>query len=385
MADTPLLLNARDTLQSIGATWAKDAAGRSAMTLACHDADYLPRVKGAGTTKTVKGVPVQIMHNGLYVERNGYQGQWMTDIIKGLKGVHEPQEEKVFYEVLKRVKSGGTMIELGSWWCYYSMWFLKSTKGPRKAICCEPDPKNIKLGKSNMELNDFKIGEDAIFYDAATGSKDKQKISFKNEYDTQVNAINRTVDSIVKEQTIKDLEILHIDIQGSELHALQGALQSIKAGIVRFVFISTHHYTISGDPNIHNKCLKFIKDHGGTIVAQHTIFESCSGDGLIVASFHTTDKDFRVQISAQHGGDSLFRTSEEDVDILWKEHNKLVKYAQELAVRDEKLKKQLANLRQELNTREQYILRLKDKLGWIASLHRRLRTTTGKQHGKKAG
>ncbi|HEX7633281.1 MAG TPA: FkbM family methyltransferase [Candidatus Saccharimonadales bacterium] len=341
--------SALDILQSTGSVWNKDNQGRVEMALACHDANDLPRVKDAGELKVVDGVPVQITHSGLLVKQNGYQGDWMTDIIKGLKGVHEPQEEKVFSEVLKRVKSGGAMIELGSWWSYYSMWFLQAVKSPRKVICCEPDPENLTLGEFNMQLNNFTVGKDAIFYNAAGGSEDKKKISFATEDGTQIKTVIRTVDGIVKEQKIRQLEILHIDIQGAELQALEGALQSIRKGIVRFVFISTHHYVISNDPNIHNKCLKFIEDNNGTIIAQHTVLESSTGDGLIVASFKPVDKDFRVAVSRQPANDSLFRSAEEDVDILWQEYDRLASRTQEFATKLEAQQEHIDQLENVLN------------------------------------
>lgn len=370
--DNSPLLRAIDTLHSAGSTWAKDPAGRASMTLACHDADYLPRVKDAGQTKTIKGTSVQVMHNGLYVKQDGYQGEWQAKIIRGLKGVHEPQEEKVFYEVLKRVKPGGVMMELGAWWCYYSMWFLKAVK-ESKVICCEPDPENLELGKFNMGLNNFTVGEEAVFYEAAAGAKDKEKISFTTESGTPIRTVIRTVDSIVREQSVSSLQVLHIDIQGAELKALHGALKSIQAGAVRFVFISTHHYSISGDPAIHNKCLEFIKDNGGTIVAQHTVLESCSGDGLIVASFKREDKDFQVEISAQHVNDSLFRSSEEDVDILWREHDKLIGRVLKLTDKERESEVQLNNLGQELKAKDQNIAQLQTALNEITPLRRHVK------------
>lgn len=366
------LLSAIETLHSVGSTWNKDPAGRAAMTLACRDADGIPRVKDAGKSKTVKGVRVQVMHNGLYVKQDGYQGEWQAKIIEGLKGVHEPQEEKVFYEVLQRIKPGGIIMELGAWWSYYSMWFLKAVKNS-KAICCEPDPENLALGIFNMNLNGFTVGKDAVFHESAAGSKDRKKISFVTENGTKIQTIARTVDSIVKEQNLTRLDVLHIDIQGAELNALQGALKSIQAGTVRFVFISTHHYSISGDPAIHRKCLDFIKDNGGSVVAQHTVLESCSGDGLIVASFDPEDKDFRVEVSAQHVNDSLFRASEDDVDILWQEHDTLVSRVVKLSDQESKLTAQLNNLNQELAAKSQQAAQLESSLDEVTPLRRHIK------------
>lgn len=335
---------------------------RARMTLACHDTDYLPRVKGAGKTKKVGGSEVQVMHNGLLVEKGAYQGDWQARVIEGLKGNHEPQEERVFYEVLKRVSPGSTMMELGCWWCYYSMWFLKSVKGG-KAICCEPDPDNLAIGRRHMELNGFASPDDYVFCEAAAGHEDKKIISFTTEAGRRVRVPIRTVDSLVKEQKTDRLEILHMDIQGAELDALKGAQKSIKAGRIRFIFVSTHHYLISGDPLTHQRCLQFILDNGGHVITEHTIAESCSGDGLIVASFAEEDKDFKVETSLQHTDDSLFRQPEKDVGMLWDNHDSLLSYGHKLEKDIEKLHATIKAERAAAETRE---TRLRERLRWIS-------------------
>lgn len=290
-----------------------DKATRIAITNTCRDADYIPKVKDAGRVVADKEAGTyQVMHNGLKVAVDGYYGAWVTDSIRDLNGHHEPQEEKVFYEVSKRLAPHSWMIELGSYWSYYSLWFHQAVKDAHN-ICCEPDPENLKIGKRNAELNNF---DNMFFVDAATGSVDGELISFEAEHvDEPVTVPIRTVDSLVKEYKIKDLQVLHMDVQGFELDALHGAKQSIQDGIVRFVFISTHHYLISRNPNIHQDCLDFIASLGGHVVCEHDIHESYSGDGLIVASFSDKDKDFTVEVSRNRMSNNQFRAYTKDLQL----------------------------------------------------------------------
>lgn len=352
-----LLEPALYTLMVPNSPWSKSPKERAEMTMGCHDADYIPKVREAGASKKVDGVDVQVMHNGLLVKKNGYQGKWQAEIIKTLKGIHEPQEEKVFYEVLKRLKGATSMIELGSWWSYYSMWFLRNNPGAL-AVCGEPDPVNIELGKANMALNGFGLNKDVIFLPVASGKTSGKKLSFKTEAGNTITVPTRSIDDIVSGEKLKKVDILHFDIQGAELDTLKGAEKSIKAGKVRFVFISTHHYSISEDPIIHQKCIEFITKHGGTIVATHGILESCSGDGLIVASFDVADKDFHVDVSLQPTEDSLFRPYEQDLEVLWVAHDNLLDYLK-------KLEKKLAT---ELPEKAARIKELEDELSEIAHL-----------------
>ena len=66
---------------------------RVALTVSCTDTDALPRVSDAGDIKLVDGIAVQVMHNGILIEKDSYCGAWMTEIIRCLRGFHEPQEE----------------------------------------------------------------------------------------------------------------------------------------------------------------------------------------------------------------------------------------------------------------------------------------------------
>ena len=106
--------------------------------VACPDNFKIPRVPNAG--EIIKGK--QLMHNGLKINVGSYYGPEVAQQLKINKGVHEPQEELVFSEVLKHIKSNSTMIELGAFWSFYSMWFHSHVPNA-KNFMVEPDPFNI--------------------------------------------------------------------------------------------------------------------------------------------------------------------------------------------------------------------------------------------------
>ena len=58
--------------------------------------DRLKKVPDAGDIRVVDGREVQVMHNGVVVEKDCYGGPWMTEVISRLHGHHEPQEEIAF-------------------------------------------------------------------------------------------------------------------------------------------------------------------------------------------------------------------------------------------------------------------------------------------------
>jgi len=130
-------------------------ARRIAMTVSCTDADAIPKVEGAGQIRDHGGRRVQVMHNGLIVEEGGYYGAWMTEVIRTLQGHHEPQEERVFDAIVRRLRDDGApcvMIEFGSFWAYYSLWFCHTLPGSR-AVALEPDFPYLGVGRRNAALN----------------------------------------------------------------------------------------------------------------------------------------------------------------------------------------------------------------------------------------
>lgn len=298
---------------------------RADLTISCRDTDYIPKVKNAGTYKKIKGQPVQIMHNGLLVKRGGYYGEWMERIIRELKGHHEPQEEKVFYEILKRLKPGSTMIELGAFWSYYSLWFNKAIKDAVN-ICCEPDTSNIEVGKINAVLNNANLS----FINSAAGEDPGSIIDFplESKPGELVEVPIISVDELMKKNALSKLDLLHMDVQGHELSAIRGATKTIKSGKLRFIIVSTHHYSISGDPLTHFQCEELIKSLGGHIIASHTVLESYSGDGLIAASFNKADKDLHINVSINSSTHSLYKPYEYDLAVLIENYERLREAAQ---------------------------------------------------------
>lgn len=88
--------------------------------------------------------------------------------------------------------------------------------------------------------------------------------------------------------------------------------RAVEEGLLRFVVISTHHASISGSPTTHEDCLRQLEHLGATILREHTVGESFSGDGLIVASFHAADAAIELpSISRNDPRRSLFATGGE--------------------------------------------------------------------------
>jgi FkbM family methyltransferase len=280
-----------------------DEARRIERTVRVRDTDPIPKVDGAGEVHEQDGRRVQVMHDGVLVEADGYAGPWMTEVIRRLRGHHEPQEEPVFHAMVERLVAAGrpaTMIELGAYWAYYSLWIHAAIGGAR-TILVEPDPANRAQGERNFALN----GRAGEFVAAAVG-RHRGRVRMTTEQADRPRWIPTvTVDGLMRDRGVDRLDLLLVDVQGAELTALQGARATIARGGLRFALVSTHHQHISGDPLLHQRCLAFLRDAGAHVITEHDIYESCSGDGLIAVSFDPADRDLRVAVSTVRARDSV--------------------------------------------------------------------------------
>ncbi len=226
--------------------------------MSSDDNKYIPRHDNAGQIIDQS----LIMHNGLRVEPLSYYNYGMLKMLKDNKGVHEPQEEKIFQEVLQSIglAKPKAMLELGAYWSFYSMWFLKHFP---EASCymVEPERMNLFYGKANFKLNDLK----GTFIQAGIGK----------EVD-KTNSVS-TVDEICQQNNIEFLDILHSDIQGFEADMLEGSHQMLSQKRVGYIFVSTH------SNELHDTCFQVLKDkYHYELVASANIDESFSWDGILV-------------------------------------------------------------------------------------------------------
>jgi len=226
-------------------------------TLACKDSSYISKVPNAGKIKGGK----QTMHNGLLINLGSYYGPEYSVVLQESGGIHEPQEERVFNEIIKIMPTGATMLEMGAFWSFYSMWFNSKVDKPVN-IMVEPDSFNLGQGKRNFKLNDM----NGTFIKANIGKKSQ---SGRNQ--------TFCVDDIISQNGIKYLDLLHSDIQGFEYDMLLGAKESFMNNKIGYVFISTHSNLL------HYKCIDFLKDEGFVFIAQADLDQTYSEDGLIVA------------------------------------------------------------------------------------------------------
>lgn len=269
------------------ATLPAAAQVRITVTLACRDSDPIPKVRDAGRIFDLEGEPVQVMHDGTLVLAGGYYGTWMSRIIADLHGHHEPQEELLFHALLAHVRPGTLLVELGAYWAFYSNWYLGAVPGSR-AVCVEPEAANLEVGRRNLGLN----GREAELIRACVGETYRPAAGDAAAGIEAVECLD--MPALAERIGREPIELLHMDVQGAETGFLRSMRRTEAAEQVRFMVISTHHESISGSPSTHEDCLAELRGQGAVILAEHSVAESFSGDGLIVASFAPRDRWLRL-------------------------------------------------------------------------------------------
>ncbi len=145
----------------------------------------------------------------------------MTEVIRRLRGHHEPREETAFHAAVERLRAerpaAPVMVELGSFWAYYSLWFHRALPGAR-LVLVEPDLAHLVVGRRNAESDGIEREVELV-----------------------------SVDGLVEREGLERIDLLLCDTQGAELATLEGARGALHDGLIRFLVVSTHHHSISGD------------------------------------------------------------------------------------------------------------------------------------------
>jgi hypothetical protein len=181
-------------------------------------------------------------------------------------------EETVIQEIEKTKTQELTMIELGSNQAYYSVLFrsmLRHHGIQGRSLMVEPYDQFMPRSLRHIEINEF----DNCFFDRRSiGGEWK---AWQNYQFTNGEA---TVDQLMSEYEMSHVNVLHSDIDGSEIIMLEGAQEALKARKISHIFILTH------GPDLHQGCLDMLSQHDknyDTIVSEDN--GQHGTDGLIYA------------------------------------------------------------------------------------------------------
>lgn len=180
------------------------------------------------------------------------------------------EEKELFEECLSNVHSKApVMIEIGSYWALWSLLFRKKFPTGRN-ILIELFKELMEVGVQNFELNGFTDRVHAYH----GGICLEESRTFKYVMGRPDKGEELDLMEIVNENNIDVIDMLHCDIQGSEMLFLETYSNLFNEKVVKNIVIGTH------SPSLHDNVLKFLRQKDYDIVQD---FPMLSSDGHIYA------------------------------------------------------------------------------------------------------
>ena len=147
------------------------------------------------------------------------------------------KREKVDTEIVKKeLKKGMKVIDIGSNIGYYALLEAGIVGEEGKVYSFEPDPRNIRLLKKNIKLNNFQ--EIIEFYPLAVSNQNSFQDFYLNKrsnVSSMISSENLSAEETIKVKTIKiddfnqkDIDFIRMDIEGYEVKAIDGMMNTLR-------------------------------------------------------------------------------------------------------------------------------------------------------------
>lgn len=157
------------------------------------------------------------------------------------------------YELYYHLKPGDVVVDAGAYPGDYAVFAARKVGKTGKVICFEPDPKNRKILRKNLEaegLNNFIIVPKGL-WNRETVLKLKESdglhsaLSSEGLVEIPVTALDREL----KKLGIGKVDVIKMDIEGAEIEAIEGCTQTLKKNDV-YVAIASYHI-VNGQTTSH--------------------------------------------------------------------------------------------------------------------------------------
>lgn len=157
-------------------------------------------------------------------------------------GVYEYWKTKLFFDL---VKEGMTILDIGACQGNYSILFAQLMHDRGRVLSFEPDPENCYWIRKNIQVNDFKCIElcqyalsdregSATFYPGhGMGSLVASRPTWRSAFQQgPITVQTRILDSVLNDEDIRDVHIIKMDVEGSDLSVLRGAEHTLRSNNV---------------------------------------------------------------------------------------------------------------------------------------------------------
>jgi FkbM family methyltransferase len=166
-------------------------------------------------------------------------------------------------------KKGDTVIDIGAHIGRYTITSSKRVGNTGKVVAIEADPDNFRILKRNIALNNltnvlplnyavFSTKTRMKLYEQSASAKYNSLMlarAAKSRNYVEVNA--DTLDSILMQNGINQVNWIKIDVEGAELEVLKGSAKTLSGENI-FLFVEIHNIN---DPSHYDNVINFLKYH----------------------------------------------------------------------------------------------------------------------------
>lgn len=196
-------------------------------------------------------------------------------------------EISMFSEILNHVDNDNpVMIEIGCYWAIWSLLFKQKYRNG-KNILIDLGKRQLAIGEENFRLNDYDfLSYHGGFFlnESMTFHNRKYDIEYSDDENVELikllpkinmgGYVGRELDfnEIITNEAITRIDLLHMDIQGSELQLIN----NINVNTIHNLVIATHSATI------HESITNILINKDFDIITNHD-YGSIGGDGFLHA------------------------------------------------------------------------------------------------------
>jgi FkbM family methyltransferase len=177
-------------------------------------------------------------------------------------------------ELYSLIKEGDVVMDIGTNIGETLLNFAKLTGSKGYVYGFEPDEQNYKNAIKNVSLNNFKNVH--VFKYGLSDKKETVKLYVVDPNNRGMNRILQqandetesytvietvTLDGLVKENKIDRVDVMKLDIEGYEMHALRGASELLKK-MKPLLFVEVGYAKLLKNNSSPNELMKFLEDLG---------------------------------------------------------------------------------------------------------------------------
>lgn len=202
------------------------------------------------------------------------------------QNIHEPEEEKIFVEIIHSLPETACFVNIGAAVGYYAILAKKLTPG-LTVHAVEPLAQHRKFFRENIKLNKFNLRDFTLHHEAIACRKGMDYFLEQDYGSVLLNesAVTKTFlqtilekftpkqsdgakkKSLVHTITLNDLikrvgrpvDLLMMDVQGLEADILHSGTDVLQARKIKTLLIGTHGHAV------HQSCLFILQQHGFSI------------------------------------------------------------------------------------------------------------------------